>query len=366
MKYLIIQTRDIGDVMLSTALCNALKQSYPEAQVDMLTMDHCVGVVEGNPNIDEIIVLIKKRRNSIRYVYRFLKDIRSRKYDAILNVQGQLVGLLTCLFSRSSRRVGDNKFPWRMAHTDNVQLPSSDPPTGECHAIDIRFAMMKPLLNVALSRSYRIWLSEAELNAGREMLLSAGLNLDKPIVALGVNSRDDYKQWPLRYFAELSQWLLESFDIQIFVFFGPGEETYSRGLKTLLPEEMHQRVFDQVHTRSIRELAMLFPHCALYVGNDTGPRHIAQASRIPAFAVVSPASNKWGWVPWHNPRYRAVDTGDALGLSSDEWLEIRNGLTWGVDDAEWFDKLAPAFVQEKLAAMISELGLFTDTVSDKD
>ena len=49
MKFLVIQTRDIGDVMLSTALCNTLKKNYSAATVDMLTMDFSTGVVEGNP-----------------------------------------------------------------------------------------------------------------------------------------------------------------------------------------------------------------------------------------------------------------------------------------------------------------------------
>ena len=59
MKFLVIQTRDIGDVMLSTALCNTLKKNYSAATVDMLTMDFSTGVVEGNPFIDEILVLEK-------------------------------------------------------------------------------------------------------------------------------------------------------------------------------------------------------------------------------------------------------------------------------------------------------------------
>ena len=79
MKILVLQTHDIGDVMLSTALCNALKTGYPHAQVDMMTMAHCAGVVEGNPNIHEIIVLDKSQRNSLGYVFRFLSGSSSEK-----------------------------------------------------------------------------------------------------------------------------------------------------------------------------------------------------------------------------------------------------------------------------------------------
>ena len=100
----------------------------------------------------------------------------------------------------------------------------------------------------------------------------------------------------------------------------------------------------------------MFANCGLYVGNDTGPRHIAQALDVPAFAIVSPSSDKWDWVPWDNPRFKAVDSGDALGLSTEEWNAIRGPLRPGVDDGEWFEKLNPEFAEEQLARMLEELG----------
>lgn len=358
MKILVIQTRDIGDVMLSTSLCNSLKHAYPDALVDMLTMDYCAGVVEGNPNINEILKIEKRNRNNIRYIFNFLMNVRSRKYDVILNVQGQNVGLLTCLFSLSSRRIGFNKYPWRIAHTDHVEFPCPHEHSGEGYTLDDRFTLLDPLAIKAADKSYKIWLSEVELSNASKTLESAGVNLSKPIVALGINSRDDYKQWPIDYFARVTEWFIDKFGAQIFVFFGPGEEEYSLELKQLIPDQKRKLIFDQVKTRSIRDLATLFSHCTIYVGNDTGPRHIAQSVNLPAFAIVSPASNKRGWIPWNNPRFRAVDAGDALGLSMQEWNQICEKLVPGVNDAEWFAKLDVDFVQSELEKMIAELGLF--------
>lgn len=359
MKFLVIQTRDIGDVMLSTSLCNAIKLAHPEAMVDMMTMDYCCGVVEGNPNINDIIIIEKRKRNNIRYVFDLLMSVRSRKYDVILNVQGQNVGLLTCLFSLSSRRIGFNKWPWRLAHTDHVEFPCPHEHSGEGYTLDDRFTLLDPLKISGTDKSYKIWLSEDELSTARNTLESAGVKLSKPIIALGINSRDDYKQWPIEYFARVAEWFIDKFDAQIYIFFGPGEEAYSLKLKQIIADQKQQYIFDNVNTRSIRELATLFSHCSIYVGNDTGPRHIAQSVNLPAFAIVSPASNKRGWIPWNNPRFRAVDAGDALGLSMKEWNKICEKLSPGVNDAEWFAKLDVDFVQSELQKMIDELKLFS-------
>ncbi len=363
MKYLVIQTRDIGDVMLSTALCNALKAERPDSQVDMLTMNHCAGVVQGNPNIDEIVILDKDKRNEVGYMLRFLKGVRARKYDVILNVQGQFIGLATCLSSMGAKRIGFDKKPWSFAHSEAVKFRVEMENTGHCDTIDDRFALLKPLGMQPTDRSYKIWLKDEERAAGKRLLQEAGLDLSKSIVALGVNSRDDYKQWPLEHFAAAASWLIRQYGIQIYVPFGPGEEEYSKRLRTLLPEELRNQAFDTVRTKSIRELAAVFSHCSLYLGNDTGPRHIAQALDVPAMAVVSPASDKWGWIPWDNPRFRALDPADAIGYSREEWHKVRETLTWGKNDAEWFAKLNSEFVQDRVGQMIDELGLFKPSAS---
>ena len=57
MKYLVVQTKQIGDVLISTALCNNLKQHDPAGEVHYLVMDYCAGMAQGNPNIDRLIVI---------------------------------------------------------------------------------------------------------------------------------------------------------------------------------------------------------------------------------------------------------------------------------------------------------------------
>ena len=85
MKYLVVQTKQIGDVLISTALCNNLKQHDPAGEVHYLVMDYCAGMAEGNPNIDRLIVIEKSRRNEWRYMKELLLDIRRERYDVDRN-----------------------------------------------------------------------------------------------------------------------------------------------------------------------------------------------------------------------------------------------------------------------------------------
>lgn len=308
MKYLVVQTKQIGDVLISTALCNNLKQNDPNGEVHYLVMDYCAGMAEGNPNIDKLIVIEKARRNEWRYMKALLLGIRRERYDVVINSQGQMIGLLTCLISGARLRIGFDSFPWRLGHNRIVRFRHDTEHRGNSTLVDDRFSLLKPLGLAREDRNYYLWLSEEEKRQGRETLLAAGVDLSRPLIAMGVNSLGHYKRWPIDCFAEVARWLIEEHDAQILVYCGPGEEEYNRGLKPLLPPEVQASVFDQIKTRSVRELVGLFAHCQLFVGNDTGPRHIAQALDMPLLTIVAPQGHSAIANPVAHPRYQFIDT----------------------------------------------------------
>lgn len=307
MKYLVVQTKQIGDVLISTALCNNLKQNDPNGEVHYLVMDYCAGMAEGNPNIDRLIVIEKARRNEWRYMKALLLGIRRERYDVVINSQGQMIGLLTCLISGARLRIGFDSFPWRLGHNRIVRFRHDTEHRGNSTLVDDRFSLLKPLGLAREDRNYYLWLSEEEKRQGRETLLAAGVDLSRPLIAMGVNSLGHYKRWPIDCFAEVARWLIEEHDAQILVYCGPGEEEYNRGLKPLLPPEVQASVFDQIKTRSVRELVGLFAHCQLFVGNDTGPRHMAQALGIPLLTIVAPQGHSAIANPANHAIFKSID-----------------------------------------------------------
>lgn len=106
MKVIVIQTRDISDVMLSTALCNTLKLNQPDATVDMLTMNYCTGAVEAIPTSTT-----SSCSNAASAVNPATSStscwISARVATTSSSMRwGQLTGFLICLYSRFSRRIG--------------------------------------------------------------------------------------------------------------------------------------------------------------------------------------------------------------------------------------------------------------------
>ena len=84
MKILVIQQKMIGDVLVSSILCNNLKKAYPNARIDYLVYESTTPVIEGNPNISNIILFKNKHRTSSIKLIKLAWRIRKKNTTLLL------------------------------------------------------------------------------------------------------------------------------------------------------------------------------------------------------------------------------------------------------------------------------------------
>ncbi len=83
-----------------------------------------------------------------------------------------------------------------------------------------------------------------------------------------------------RSLLEIAGWLIDTYDAQILLVGSPAEREAGK-----LFRELGNRVLNSIGKTTLREAAALLKHCQLYVGNDTGPMHLAAANGVPVVAV---------------------------------------------------------------------------------
>ena len=64
---LVVCTRRIGDVLLTTPIVRSLKARWPDAQIDMLVFRGTEGVLEHNPDVHRVIVVAPRARLRERF-----------------------------------------------------------------------------------------------------------------------------------------------------------------------------------------------------------------------------------------------------------------------------------------------------------
>jgi ADP-heptose:LPS heptosyltransferase/GT2 family glycosyltransferase len=117
----------------------------------------------------------------------------------------------------------------------------------------------------------------------------------KPVVAIHPGAGNVTKQWPVEHFAALIDLLLERHDISVMLIGGPDEAEIADALISLLLRS--DAVASIAGKTKLADLPRLLKLCALYIGNDSGPKHIAAAVGIPTIGIHSGVVDPVEWGP---------------------------------------------------------------------
>ncbi len=109
-KYLIIQTASIGDVILSTAIGEKLREYDSECQIDYLVKKGNESIFHGNKNVNEVFIWDKKHRK-YRNLLQIILLIRQQKYDFTINLQRFFSSGFVTILSGAKKTLGFKKNP---------------------------------------------------------------------------------------------------------------------------------------------------------------------------------------------------------------------------------------------------------------
>lgn len=113
-RILIVKLSAIGDVLMATPVAKALRIAFPESYLAWVVERKSADVVVGNPYLDEVIVWERHKEGRVindsigfaRGLSRLRKELRSRRFDACVDLQGLLRSAFVCLASGAKRRIG--------------------------------------------------------------------------------------------------------------------------------------------------------------------------------------------------------------------------------------------------------------------
>src|SRR5665213_2444066 len=103
------------------------------------------------------------------------------------------------------------------------------------------------------------------------------------------------RQWPPEHFAELIDLLIEESQVHVALIGGPDEEDVA---KSVLERVRNTRsVWNMIGKFKLSELPAFLSACALFVGNNSGPQHIAAGIGVPTIGIHSGVVDAREWGP---------------------------------------------------------------------
>lgn len=307
-KILVVRFKQIGDAILSSVICSALKETYPDSQIDYVLYDYAAPLFENQPHIDNVISISKEERKNIFKYIKKAWDVTRTKYDIVIDIMSTPKSEVFTLFSRGAKfRIGREK-KWRgYTYTHSIPEPSDDFDKREKF-----LEMLRPLeksgVKISFNSNYYLTVSKEEKKELRDRMEKAGVDFNKMVFAFAINSRRAYKIYPVDLMEEVIKMTLNKYDCQIIFYYSPEEEAFAKDFHKRMGED--SRIFTNIKTKSIRELGALLSNCDGFFGNEGGPRHLAEALDIPSFAIFNPSGNKHQWLTKNRDRHRAIEFND--------------------------------------------------------
>lgn len=283
---LLIATRQIGDVLLATPLLRTLRNSYSYARIDVLVYRDKGGMLEGNPDCDQIIEV--SEHPSFAEYRGFLPGI-FRKYDLAVNT---LAGDRPHIYAfwAARMRVGvvtEKASFWKKWVNQKMVLLDNENTHTVLQNLRLGVALGLPLAYRVIPPASK----DAEVRLARRLPFDSK---DRRYAVLHPYPMWRYKRWTERGWSSLATELLKYFDYVVLTG-GPNreEEEFSARLVDRAPE----RIFSLVGKTSFPEATELLRSAQLCVGPDTAMTHLAASCGTPTVAIYGP-SNPVKWGPW--------------------------------------------------------------------
>jgi predicted lipopolysaccharide heptosyltransferase III len=279
-KILLVRLRRIGDVVMTTPAVRALKERFPHAHITYLVEEPCRDLVEGNPDLDE--VLVYPRRLSVWAFLKRMRSLRSQKYDLLIDFHGGPRAFWITLFSSARYKVGHRLKFKHLFYTLTIPRESG---SGLTHSVENHFSLVRAA-GVKTDTIPRLILppSRKGEKARVEKLLREKDLSEKLYFVLHIGAGNQFRDWGPENLKGLLQGLCQRTDSAVVLIGGPEDKPRALALEKIQPD----RIFSLAGQLNLREVRDLVEGAVLYIGPDSGPMHIAASTQTPIVAFFGP------------------------------------------------------------------------------
>lgn len=278
-RILVIQTAFLGDVILATPVLSELKRIFPQAEIDVLVKKGNESLLQNNPNLNYVITL-DKSNGKYSAIKRLIKQIRSRKYDFVINLHRfGSSGLITAL-SGASEKYGFKKNPFSFTFTKKFKHNIGD----GTHEIERNLLLIQEFGAVKLKRP--------ELFPSKAHFTKIAEYTSEPYLCFAPASVWYTKQLPKEKWIEL----IAKNTVQTKIYLLGGKEDHQ------LCEEIRvssgaENVVNLSGQLNLLESAALMSKAVRNYVNDSGPLHLASAMNAPVTAFFCSTVPSFGFGP---------------------------------------------------------------------
>lgn len=293
-KILVVRLDHIGDVVMTWPAIRALHKKFPRAEIDLLVDEKIAPLFEHSKEIHQVLRVKEnwflKGKEFLplwKEFWRLVHFIAKLNYDAAFDFRGDVRNILLMFFSHIPHRYGFGETGGGFLLTEKAVYDRS------LHQVLLNLSLLRsfhlPKDNKLLPFEYpRERASEFWQVIGEEPPTTV---LPRVVVQMGAGTLA--KCWDVDSFRALIQ-KIDNEDLAQIILVGTEEE--KEALPDLKINTIH--MIDLRGRSRLEDLPVLFDVCDIFIGNDSGPAHIAAAQGLEIILLASGTNDIRYWYPW--------------------------------------------------------------------
>lgn len=264
-RLLVVTLSNIGDVVMTTPVFEALASAYPNTLIDIFADARSAALLTPAPYAGEVFLYHKLAGWRARGV--LLHALRRRRYRVVVDLRGPILGYLL----RADVR---------------LRKPHSRSPGR--HAVQEHFAALAPLLPGLGPPPCRLYPSALSTSAAAKLLTALP---GRQWLALAPGANWPGKKWPRSHYRALLELAAPHFDGAILLGSAQDTDDIAALADLTLPTLVTGGITD------LGTATALLAQARAFVGNDSGLGHIAAAMGTPSLTVFGPG-DPTRYRPW--------------------------------------------------------------------
>lgn len=291
MKIVVRGANWIGDSVMSVPALRALRQLFPDDEIALHTRSWAEGIFRDADFIDRILTY-ERPESSLKEVMGQARALKNERFDLAIIFPNSFASALTARFAGIPRRFGFSKEGRRLVLTDPVPIPEWKSTRHEAYYyLELVRAVENGVLGTDSSARYEtttdLPVSDARQADTRDFLTRKGVDLSRPIVALGPGSTNSMaKRWPYERFATVADLLHKEKAANIILLGGPDDVEVAAKISAM----SRASLLDLTAKTSLGDAADILSVCDLMISNDMGLAHLAPAVGTATLVIFGPTN----------------------------------------------------------------------------
>ena len=282
----------MGDCILTTPAVAVLKQARPDLSIAIAVESRFRSLFQGNPDVDEILS-------------PGWRCMRRWRPDLCLNLHGGGSSAIATALSGARFRAGFGHF--RPSQIYNVRIPRAQEILGVARTVHTAEHLASAMFYLGVPR---VEIPRAKLFCSKPAPTATPAT---PYAVVHPVATLPDKTWPAERFLQIAGYLKRSFELNVVFISGPGEDLSPFGDWSTMPGA------------PLDEIKSLIAGASLFVGNDSGPAHMAAAFGVPVVVIFGP-SDPVVWSPWRTQAEVLTGSGSIASVEASQVIDALERL----------------------------------------